>query len=71
VGRERPPEVILGSLSTVDRRFNAEAVLEKIGKLRELGVVGAAVHMRASTRAEWCDLAERFGAAVLNKLPRL
>lgn len=68
VGRERPPEVILGSLSAIDRRFNAEAVLEKVGKLRELGVVGAAVHIQTGTRAEWCDLAERFGAEVLTKL---
>jgi hypothetical protein len=36
----------------IDHRLNAEAVLEKIGRLRELGVVGAAVHMQASTRVE-------------------
>ena len=69
VGRERPPEIILGGLSMIDRRFNAEAVLEKIGRLRELGVVGAAVHVQANARAEWCDVAERFGEAVLSKLP--
>lgn len=69
VGRERGPEVILGSLSPVGKEFNAEALLQRIGKLAEMGVVGVAVHMQASTRAEWCDLAERFGSDVLAKLP--
>jgi len=68
VGRERPPEVILGSLSSIDRHFNADAVVEKIGKLRALGVVGAAVHIQTSSRTEWCELAERFGEQVLRKL---
>jgi probable F420-dependent oxidoreductase len=71
IGRERAPEVILGSLSAVRQQFNAEAVLEKIGKLRDLGVTGAAVHIQASTRAEWCDIAERFGAEVLRKVSPL
>jgi probable F420-dependent oxidoreductase len=68
VGRERAPEVILGSLSPVGRQFHADALLTRIGKLGELGVTGAAVHIQASTRTEWCDIAERFGADVLSKV---
>lgn len=71
VGRERGPEVILGSLSPVGKQFNPEALLDRLGKLGELGIVGAAVHIQASTRAEWCDHAERFGADVLAKLPKV
>jgi probable F420-dependent oxidoreductase len=70
VGREHGPEVILGSLSPVGKQFNAEALLERIGKLREMGITGAAVHIQAATRAEWCDHAERFGADVLTKLAK-
>jgi hypothetical protein len=35
-----------------------------------MGVSGCAVHGRATTRAEWCDYAERFGADVLANLPK-
>lgn len=70
VGREHGPEVILGSLSPVGRQFNAESLLQRIGKLQEMGISGAAVHIQADTRAEWCDLAERFGADVLAKLAK-
>ena len=71
VGRERPPEIVLGSLSSIDRNMNAAAIIDRIGKLREMGVSGCAVHMLAKTRAEWCDYAERFGADVLTKLPKV
>jgi probable F420-dependent oxidoreductase len=71
VGRERPPEVVLGSFSPIDQDMNAAALIDQIGRLHELGLSGAAVAIRARTRAEWCDHAERFGAEVLSKLPRV
>lgn len=70
VGREQPPEIALGSLSSIDKNMNAAAILDRIGKLGEMGVSGCAVHILAKTRAEWCDYAERFGAEVLGKLPK-
>ncbi|HMN46881.1 MAG TPA: LLM class F420-dependent oxidoreductase [Povalibacter sp.] len=70
IGRQRPPEIRLGSLSSIGKDFNAEAVLEKIDRLKTLGVVGAAVHMLATTRAEWCEYAQRFSEEVLARLPR-
>lgn len=70
VGREHPPEVMLGSLSMIDDNMNPAALIDRIGKLRELGVSGCAVHVLARSRAEWCDRAERFGAEVLAKLPK-
>lgn len=71
VGREQGPEVMLGGLSSVGKQLNPEALLERLGKLRELGVAGAAVHIQASTRTEWCDHAERFGVDVLARLPKV
>lgn len=71
VGRERGPEVLLDGLSPIGKQFDAETLLERLGKLRQLGVVGAAVHIQADTRAEWCDHAARFGADVLAKLPKV
>jgi probable F420-dependent oxidoreductase len=68
IGRRQPPEVVLGAINAPNETWNAQALLEKIGKMRELGVntIGATVDGR--TRAEWCDNAERYGAEIIAKL---
>ncbi|MGB8365020.1 MAG: LLM class F420-dependent oxidoreductase [Rhizomicrobium sp.] len=68
IGREKPPEVVLGSLTHPGEEWNPEALLQKIGEFQDLGVRGAAAHIDGRTRAEWCDNAERFGSEVLAKL---
>jgi len=70
VGRERPPEVILSSLTSPGEKLNPDALIERIARYRELGITGAALHINGKTRAEWCDNVERCGAEVLAKLPR-
>jgi probable F420-dependent oxidoreductase len=69
IGRERPPEVILSSLTSPGERPSAQELIDKIGRYRELGISGAALHIDGTTCAEWCDNAERCGAQVLAKLP--
>jgi probable F420-dependent oxidoreductase len=69
IGREQPPAIILGSFSAIDQTMNAATLIDQLGRLHDLGLTGAAVHIRAKTRAEWCDHAERFGAEVLPHLP--
>lgn len=68
VGRKQPPEVILGAVNSPNEAWNPSALLDKIGKMRELGVktVGATIDGR--TRAEWCDNAERYAAEIIAKL---
>jgi probable F420-dependent oxidoreductase len=68
VGREVPPEIVLGAVNQPNEAWNAAALIEKIGKMRELGAstVGATIDGR--TRAEWCDNAERYGAEIIAKL---
>ena len=68
IGRAQPPEIVLGALNAPGEPRNHGAMLEKIGRLGELGVSGAAVHFDGKTRAEWCDNAERFDAEVLAKI---
>lgn len=68
VGRAHPPEVVLGSLTSPGEKLDAAALIEKIGRFRDLGVSGAAIHIEGKTRAQWCDNAERYGAEVLSKL---
>ena len=70
VGRERPPEIILSSLTSPGEKLNAPALIDRIGRYRELGITGVAVHIEGRTRAEWCDNAERCGAEVVAKLPK-
>jgi probable F420-dependent oxidoreductase len=69
VGRERPPEIILSSLTLPGEKLQPEALIQKIGRYEQLGVTGAAIHIDGRTRAEWCDNAERYGADVLAKIP--
>jgi probable F420-dependent oxidoreductase len=69
-GRERPPEIILSSLTRPGEKLHAEALIEKIGRFKDLGVTGVAIHVDGRTRAEWCDNAERYAADVLAKLPK-
>lgn len=70
IGRQKPPSIVLSSISSLSDNGSAAAMIDKIGELRDLGAVGAAVHIVGRTRAEWCDNAERFGADVLAKLPK-
>jgi probable F420-dependent oxidoreductase len=70
VGRDRPPEIILSSLTSPGEKLQAQALIDRIGRYQELGVTGAALHIDGKTRAEWCDNAERCGAEVLAKLPK-
>jgi probable F420-dependent oxidoreductase len=69
VGRETPPEVVLGGLIPHgERRVGPSEIIDRIGKLREMGVSAAGAGVNGRTRAEWCDSAERFDAEVLAKL---
>ena len=68
VGRQQPPQIILGSLSSVGEDLNPQMVLERLGKMKELGISGTAVNILANTRTEWCERAERFGAEVLARI---
>lgn len=68
VGRERPPGVVLGSLTSPGEKLDAAALIDRIGRFRELGVSAAAIHIEGKTRAQWCDNAQRYGAEVLSKL---
>ena len=68
VGREKPPVVFLASIMQPGEKWDAAAVLDRIGQYQELGVVGASAHVEGRTRAEWCDNASRFAEEVLQKI---
>jgi probable F420-dependent oxidoreductase len=68
VGRPTPPRLVLGSLNHPGEEWNPEGLLETIGRYREAGVSEIAAHMDGTTRAQWCDNAERFAADVLSRI---
>ena len=70
VGREHGPDIILSSLTSPAEKLSSEALIERIGRYRELGISGAALHIEGKSRAEWCDNVARAGAEVLAKLPK-
>jgi probable F420-dependent oxidoreductase len=69
IGREKPPEVILSSLTSPGEKLNPAALIDRIGRYQELGITGVALHIEGRTRAEWCENVERCGADVLAKIP--
>lgn len=68
IGRERPPEIILSSLTAPGEKLPPAALIERIRRYKDLGITGAALHIDGKTRAEWCDNVERCGAEVLSRI---
>jgi hypothetical protein len=60
----------VSSITSTGEKLSSTALIDKIGRLRAMGVSGAAVHIEGRTRAEWCEGAERMGSDVLAKLPK-
>ena len=67
-GRETPPEIVLASITKVGEVWNPHAILDAIGRFKDLGVTTVAGNVDGNTRQEWCDNAERFGAEVIAKV---
>lgn len=68
IGREKEPEVFLGSIRRPGEELNAQLILDKLGRYRELGITGAVTHIEGDTREQWCDNAAWFGSEVLARL---
>jgi len=68
VGRETPLPIILDSMKPPTDTWNAEALLDQIGRLGEIGVTGATVHIPGRTRAEWCDNAARYASEIVARV---
>ena len=66
-GRE-PVEVILSGLNPPGETYSAQQIVDRLGRLSELGVSGAGANFEGRTRAEWCDEAERFQVEIIDKL---
>jgi probable F420-dependent oxidoreductase len=68
VGRATPPELVLGSLTRPGERLEPAALIDRVGKYREMGVSTVGHHVDARSVAEWCDKAEQYAAEVLAKI---
>lgn len=67
-GRETAPDIFLASITQPGEQWTPQQLVDKIGRFREMGVVGAGISIEGRTRAEWCENAARFGADVISKL---
>jgi hypothetical protein len=56
-------------LVTHGRRYEAEALLDELGRLATLGVTWVTAQFRARSRAEWLDQVARFAADVIGPSP--
>ncbi len=68
IGREEAPQVVLSSITRPGQAADTQAVIDTLGRYREMGITGAAANFDGRTCAEWCDNAERFGQEVLARL---
>lgn len=68
VGRKDLPTIWLASITQPGDKWEAQQIIDQIGRYRELGITGAATHIDGNTKAEWCDNAERFASEILAKL---
>ena len=67
-GRDTPPDIFLASITQPGEQWTPQQLVDKIGRFREMGVMGAGISIDGRTRAEWCDNAARFGSDVISKL---
>lgn len=68
VGRPERPQIILSSIATMTTNADSQEFIDRIGAYRAKGVDGLGASIIARDRAEWCDLARRFGEEVIAKL---
>lgn len=61
-------DVVLGGLTHPGEKWTAPAMIDRIGRYKEIGIKGCAIHLEGHTRREYCDNAERFAADVLAKV---
>jgi hypothetical protein len=67
IGRRRPPDVYVASITLPGADWNVNALLDTLAKYRELGVLGAGVSLEGSSVSEWKESAERYGTEVIAK----
>lgn len=68
IGRETPPLVAVGSLISPGDTWTPQKVIDNAGRMAELGVVAAGMHLEGGTLAEFCDNVERFGEDVIARV---
>ena len=68
IGRAEPPKVIASSTYSIKPGWSAQEALDHFAHLKSLGIHGAGATVYADTRAEYCDLALKFGEDVIAKI---
>jgi probable F420-dependent oxidoreductase len=69
IGRKQYPDIFVGGMAQ-HGAWNAQAIIDRLSAIAELGVAGAGVPLRGSSNVEWRENAERYGSEVISKLPK-
>lgn len=67
VGRDTPPEVMVGGVNSPGEVWTAQQLVDQIGRYRDMGVTSASLYVEGARRSEWCENAERMGQEVVAK----
>jgi len=68
LGRATPPAVVLDSMKAPTAEWNAQALVDQIGVLADMGVSAVTAHIDGADRAEWCENARRYGEEVVARV---
>jgi probable F420-dependent oxidoreductase len=68
IGRERPPELILGGVGPEAGAWNPEAILDQIAQYERLGVSHIGLNVGGKSFSEWRDNVERYGSDIIAKM---
>ena len=66
-GRETPPDIELAGLPGEEPSSRQE-LIDRLGRLSEMGVSAVGMWLPGGTRTDWCDRVAQFGADVNAKL---
>jgi len=68
IGRETPPKVVASSTYSIKAGWSAQEALDHFGHLKSLGIDASGATIDADTRAEYVELARKFGDEVIAKI---
>lgn len=70
VGREKPPQIFLGGITAPGEKATMSELIDKIGRYKEMGVVGVGINILGKTRREWLDSCQQYGEELVAKVPK-
>jgi probable F420-dependent oxidoreductase len=68
IGKAPPRDIVLDGMQRPTPEWNAQALIDQIGRLSAMGLTWANVHIEGRNRAEWLEDLERYSSEVVVKV---